>query len=24
MTPYWAGKVERIIWDVAHTIKSTV
>jgi heme-degrading monooxygenase HmoA len=21
MTPYWAGKVERIIWDVAHTIK---
>jgi len=24
MTPYWAGKVERIIFDVAHTIKSTV
>ena len=24
MTPYWAGKVERIIWDVAHTIKSGV
>jgi heme-degrading monooxygenase HmoA len=23
MTPYWAGKVERIIFDVAHTIKST-
>jgi heme-degrading monooxygenase HmoA len=22
MHPYWAGKVERIIWDVAHTIKS--
>jgi hypothetical protein len=22
MTPYWAGKVERIIWDVAHTIKA--
>lgn len=22
MTPYWAGKVERIIFDVAHTIKS--
>ena len=21
MTPYWTGKVERIIWDVAHTIK---
>jgi heme-degrading monooxygenase HmoA len=21
MTPYWSGKVERIIWDVAHTIK---
>ncbi len=24
MHPYWAGKVERIIFDVAHTIKSTV
>ena len=24
MTPYWAGKVERIIWDVAHTITSGV
>jgi heme-degrading monooxygenase HmoA len=24
MTPYWAGKVERIIWDVAHTIKAGV
>jgi|tagenome__1003787_1003787.scaffolds.fasta_scaffold20649721_2 heme-degrading monooxygenase HmoA len=24
MTPYWAGKVERIIWDVAHTIKPEV
>jgi heme oxygenase (mycobilin-producing) len=23
MRPYWAGKVERVIWDVAHTIKST-
>jgi heme-degrading monooxygenase HmoA len=23
MTPYWSGKVERIIFDVAHTIKST-
>ena len=23
MTPYWTGKVERIIWDVAHTIKAT-
>jgi heme oxygenase (mycobilin-producing) len=23
MTPYWTGKVERIIYDVAHTIKST-
>jgi heme-degrading monooxygenase HmoA len=23
MTPYWAGKVERIIFDVAHTIKSS-
>lgn len=22
MRPYWAGKVERVIWDVAHTIKS--
>jgi heme-degrading monooxygenase HmoA len=22
MTPYWSGKVERIIYDVAHTIKS--
>lgn len=22
MTPYWSGKVERIIFDVAHTIKS--
>src|SRR5204863_10141627 len=21
MTPYWTRKVERIIWDVAHTIK---
>lgn len=24
MHPYWAGKVERVIFDVAHTIKSTV
>ncbi len=24
MRPYWAGKVERVIFDVAHTIKSTV
>jgi heme-degrading monooxygenase HmoA len=24
MTPYWSGKVERIIFDVAHTIKATV
>jgi heme oxygenase (mycobilin-producing) len=24
MHPYWAGKVERIIFDVAHTIKSAV
>jgi heme-degrading monooxygenase HmoA len=24
MTPYWSGKVERIIWDVAHTIKQSV
>jgi heme-degrading monooxygenase HmoA len=24
MTPYWSGKVERVIYDVAHTIKSTV
>jgi heme oxygenase (mycobilin-producing) len=24
MHPYWAGKVERIIFDVAHTIKSTI
>jgi heme oxygenase (mycobilin-producing) len=23
MRPYWAGKVERIIFDVAHTIKSS-
>jgi heme oxygenase (mycobilin-producing) len=23
MTPYWSGKVERIIFDVAHTIKPT-
>lgn len=23
MTPYWSGKVERIIYDVAHTIKSS-
>jgi heme-degrading monooxygenase HmoA len=23
MHPYWAGKVERIIFDVAHTIKHT-
>lgn len=23
MTPYWSGKVERIVYDVAHTIKST-
>jgi heme oxygenase (mycobilin-producing) len=23
MTPYWSGKVERIIFDVAHTIKAT-
>jgi len=23
MRPYWAGKVERVIWDVAHTIKSS-
>ena len=23
MQPYWAGKVERIIFDVAHTIKSS-
>ena len=22
MRPYWAGKVERVIYDVAHTIKS--
>jgi heme oxygenase (mycobilin-producing) len=22
MRPYWAGKVERIVWDVAHTIKT--
>jgi heme-degrading monooxygenase HmoA len=22
MTPYWSGKVERIIFDVAHTIKA--
>jgi heme oxygenase (mycobilin-producing) len=22
MTPYWTGKVERIIFDVAHTIKA--
>jgi heme-degrading monooxygenase HmoA len=22
MRPYWAGKVERVIFDVAHTIKS--
>src|SRR5437763_8053910 len=22
MTPYWSGKVERVIFDVAHTIKS--
>jgi heme-degrading monooxygenase HmoA len=24
MHQYWAGKVERIIFDVAHTIKSTI
>ena len=24
MTPYWSGKVERIIFDVAHTIKPTM
>src|SRR5690242_9470382 len=24
MHPYWVGKVERVIFDVAHTIKSTV
>jgi heme oxygenase (mycobilin-producing) len=23
MTPYWTGKVERIIYDVAHTIKGS-
>jgi heme-degrading monooxygenase HmoA len=23
MRPYWAGKVERVLFDVAHTIKST-
>lgn len=23
MTPYWTGKVERIIYDVAHTIKAS-
>jgi heme-degrading monooxygenase HmoA len=23
MTPYWSGKVERIIWDIAHTIKQS-
>jgi heme-degrading monooxygenase HmoA len=23
MTPYWTGKVERVIYDVAHTIKPT-
>jgi heme oxygenase (mycobilin-producing) len=23
MTPYWSGKVERIIYDVAHTIKAS-
>ena len=23
MTPYWSGKVERVIFEVAHTIKST-
>jgi heme-degrading monooxygenase HmoA len=23
MTPYWSGKVERIIFDVAHTIKAS-
>ena len=23
MTPYWSGKVERIIYDVAHTIKGS-
>jgi heme-degrading monooxygenase HmoA len=23
MTPYWAGKVDRVIFDVAHTIKPT-
>jgi heme-degrading monooxygenase HmoA len=22
MHPYWVGKVERVIFDVAHTIKS--
>lgn len=22
MTPYWSGKVERVIFDVAHTIKT--
>jgi heme-degrading monooxygenase HmoA len=24
MHPYWVGRVERIIFDVAHTIKSTI
>jgi hypothetical protein len=24
MTPYWSGKVERVIFDVAHTIKPTL
>lgn len=24
MTPYWTGKVERVIFDVAHTIKASV
>ena len=24
MTPYWSGKVERVIFDVAHTIKTSV
>lgn len=23
MRPYWSGRVERLIWDVAHTIKSS-
>jgi heme-degrading monooxygenase HmoA len=22
MRPYWSGRVERVVWDVAHTIKS--